>query len=71
MSRGASPPAQRLMLLLQMAVGEAAPMGPAADRAKSEALRLVRSDEVRADLAKAPERMGLVRDLIQKLSAAA
>ena len=59
------------MLLLQMAVGEAAPMGPAADRAKSEALRLVRSDDVRADLARTPERMGLVRDLIHKLSLAA
>ena len=71
LARGASPPAQRLMLLLQMAVGEAAPMGPAADRAKSEALRLVRSDDVRADLARTPERMGLVRDLIHKLSLAA
>ena len=71
LARGASPPGQRLMLLLQMAVGEAAPLGPAADRAKAEALKLVRMDEVRADLARAPERMAQVRDLIQKLSQAA
>lgn len=71
LSRGHGSPAQRLLLLLQMAVGESAPTGPAADRARQEALRMVRQDDTRADLARAPERMGQVRDLIQKLSHAA
>ena len=50
------------------AVGETAPLGPAADRARSEALKLVRQDDIRTELAKAPERMGQVRDLIQRLN---
>jgi hypothetical protein len=68
LSRANVPPVHRLLLLLRMAVGETAPLGPAADRARSEALKLVRQDDVRAELAKAPERMGQVRDLIQRLN---
>lgn len=68
LARGASPPGQRLLLLLQMAAGESAPLGPAAERARAEALRLVRLDDTRADLARVPERMGQIRDLMQKVS---
>ncbi len=68
LSRSNIPPAHRLLLLLRMAVGDTAPLGPAADRARSEALKLVRQDDVRAELAKTPERMGQVRDLIQQLN---
>ncbi len=65
LARGQGSPSQRLLLLLQMAVGDSAPIGPAADRARMEALRMVRMDDTRADLARAPERMAKVRDLIQ------
>ena len=68
LSKGPAALIDRLTLLLQMAVGDAAPLGPAADRAKAEALRLVRNDETRLELAKAPERMARVRGMIQQLT---
>ena len=71
LARANVPPVHRLLLLLRMAVGETAPHGPAADRARAEALKLVRQDDVRTELAKTPERMGQVRDLIQRLTAPA
>jgi hypothetical protein len=67
LAKGQGSPSQRLLLLLQMAVGDSAPIGPAADRARMEALRMVRMDDTRADLARAPERMAKVRDLIQQI----
>lgn len=71
LARAAAPPLHRLTLLLKIANGEAGPLGPAADRARMEALRLVRLDETRAELAKAPERMAQVKDLIQQAGMAA
>ena len=61
----------RLTLLLKLASGESAPLGPAADRAKTEALKLVRSDAARAELSSAPEQVEAVRDLIQQAGLAA
>jgi len=62
---------QRLTLLLKLASGEAAPLGPAADRAKQEALRLIRHDDTRAELARSPDQMAAVRDLINRSGLAA
>ena len=59
------------MVLLRMAIGETAPLGPTADRARAEALKLVRRDDTRAELARAPERMGQVRHLLQAMTTAA
>jgi hypothetical protein len=70
-ARAPGPALHRLTLLLRLASGEQAPLGPAADRARAEALKLVRLDETRAELAKAPEQMGQVRDLLQALGKAA
>ena len=61
----------RLTLLLKLASGESAPLGPAADRAKTEALKLVRSEAARAELSSAPEQVEAVRDLIQQAGLAA
>jgi hypothetical protein len=61
----------RLTLLLKLASGESAPLGPAADRAKAEALKLVRSDAARAELTETPEHVETVRDLIQQAGLAA
>jgi hypothetical protein len=66
-----APPAQKLLLLLKLAAGETAPVGPAADRARQEAMRLVRQDDTRAELAANPERMDQVRNLIHQLGMAA
>ncbi|KQW65896.1 hypothetical protein ASE17_13865 [Phenylobacterium sp. Root77] len=66
-----APPAQKLLLLLKLAAGETAPVGPAADRARQEAMRLVRQEDTRAELAANPERMDQVRNLIHQLGMAA
>jgi hypothetical protein len=66
-----APAVHRLTLLLKLASGETAPRGPAADRARAEALKLARHDDTRAELADAPELVDAVRDLIQQASRAA
>jgi hypothetical protein len=70
-ARANAPPLQRLTVLLRMAVGDSAPLGPAAQRARAEALRLVRTDETRSALAAQPEQVQQVRDLIQQAGLAA
>lgn len=55
------PAAQKLSVLLKMAIGESAPLGPISDKAKAEALRLLRSQEGRAVVQGQPE---VVRTLI-------
>ena len=69
--RAQAPFAQKLGILLKMAAGETAPPGPASDRAKAEALRLVRAPEAREQLAGAPEIMEQVRALVQRPDRAA
>lgn len=71
LSRANAPAIQRLTLLLKLACGETAPIGPAALRAKSEALKLAKNDEVRAELAEAPEQVSAVRQLIRQAGLAA
>ena len=63
--------ANRLTALLKMAAGETAPLGPVADRAKAEVLKMTRAPEVRAELAKAPEQLDAVRGLLQSAGLAA
>lgn len=71
LAKANAPPLQRLLLLLKLAAGEAAPHGPAAIRARNEAIRLFRLEETRTQLAAAPEQMAQVRDLIQQSGLAA
>jgi hypothetical protein len=66
-----APPVQRLTFLLRLASGETAPLGPAADRAKTEALRLVKDDALRDALSADPKQMDAVRDLLQQANLAA
>ncbi|QBX36820.1 hypothetical protein E4M02_04760 [Brevundimonas sp. S30B] len=62
---------QKLGALLRLASGEAAPLGPAADRAKAEALRLFRQPQTRADLTAAPEAIAPLKDLMRAAGLAA
>ena len=71
LARAQAPFAQRLGVLLKMANGETTPPGPACDRAKAEALRLVRAPEARAELAGSPEMLEQVRALVQQPDRAA
>jgi hypothetical protein len=66
-----APVAHRLTMLLKLAMGEAAPLGPAADRARGAALKLLRSDTTRAELAAAPAQLAQVREMIQAAGLAA
>jgi hypothetical protein len=70
-SKAKAPAIHRLTLLLRLAVGEAGPLGPAADRAKVEALRMLRSADTRAELAETPDDLARVRELIQAAGLAA
>ncbi len=70
-ARANAPVVNRLVLLLRLAAGETAPRGPAAIRARSEALKLFKLDATRAELAAAPEHMAQVRDLIHAAGMAA
>lgn len=71
LTKAPAPAGQKLLLLLRLATGETAPSGPAADRARQEAMRMVRLEETRAELAANPERMDQVRTLINQLGMAA
>jgi len=48
-----------------------APLGPAADRARAEALKLVRLPGARTALTEAPEQVEAVRSLLQQAGLAA
>ncbi|WP_288759594.1 hypothetical protein [uncultured Brevundimonas sp.] len=70
-ARAAVGPVQKLTALLRLAVGEAAPLGPAADRARTEAGRLLRAPATRAALDQAPEQVAALRGLMQSAGVAA
>ena len=54
-ARASAAVTQKLGVLLRMAAGETAPLGPAADRARTEALRMLRASEVKDALSVEPE----------------
>jgi hypothetical protein len=66
-----APVMHRLTLLLRLASGESAPTGPAADRAKAEAVKLMRAPQTRSELSEAPEGLEQVRTLLQTAGLAA
>ena len=70
-AKAKAPAFHRLSLLLKLAAGETAPLGPAADRAKFEALKLARSGDARQELARTPDHMEAIRNLLNQLGVAA
>jgi hypothetical protein len=66
-----APALHRLTSLLKMACGETAPLGPVADRARIEALKLARHDSTRAELSSSPDQVDAIRDLLQHAALAA
>ena len=60
------PRMHKLLSLLPLAAGETAPTGPAADRARAEALQLLRDRDLRSEIASSPDRMGGVIPLLQR-----
>ena len=62
--RSGAPPMQKLTVLLKLALGEAAPAGPAANKAKAAVLKLAKEPETRAELARAPQVLERLRPLM-------
>jgi hypothetical protein len=71
LSKAQAPAVKKLQVLLRLASGETAPLGPGADRAREEAMKLVRDDAVRAELVRDEAQMSAVRDLIRDAGLAA
>jgi len=71
LARSPAPLPQKLSVLLRLAAGETAPLGPAADRARAEAVKLFRAPESRAALSAAPESLAPLRGLMQAAGLAA
>ena len=69
--RATVPALSRLTALLKLACGEAGPLGPVADRARTEAMKLARADDTRAELTGAPDRVDAIRDLLKHAALAA
>ena len=69
--RASAPLPQKLTALLKLATGQTAPSGPAADRAKAEALKLLRTKDVRAALAASPDEIAPLKELMQAAGLAA
>jgi hypothetical protein len=62
--RSTAAPMQKLAVLLKLALGEVAPIGPAANKAKAAALKMAKDPEMRAELARAPEMVDRLRPLM-------
>jgi hypothetical protein len=71
MANADAPALNRLTVLLKLACGETAPLGPAADKARNEALKLARHEATRVELSEAPDRVDAIRDLLKHASLAA
>lgn len=71
LARSPAPLPQKLSVLLRMAAGDTAPPGPAADRAKVEAVKLVRAPQNRAALAASPETLAPLKGLMRAAGLAA
>lgn len=71
LARSPAPLPQKLAVLLRMAAGETAPPGPAADRAKAEAIKLFRAPGNRAALIAAPEKLAPLKGLMKAAGLAA
>ena len=69
--RASAPLPQKLTALLKLATRQTAPSGPAADRAKAEALKLLRTKDVRAALAASPDEIAPLKELMQAAGLAA
>lgn len=66
-----APVSRRLTFLLRLATGDSGPSGPVADKARAEAVRLLRAPEVRAELASRTESLDVMRSLLMEAGLAA
>ena len=62
--RAPAPLPHRLQLLAKLAMGEAGPTGPVAEKARNEALKLAKDPSSRDQLASSPQTIDLIRTLL-------
>jgi hypothetical protein len=62
--RAPAPLPHRLQLLAKLAMGEAGPTGPVADKARHEALKLAKDPASREQLQGSPQTMDLLKILL-------
>jgi hypothetical protein len=67
----ALPPVQKLQLLIRMAMGETAPIGPATERARLEAKRVMAQPETIHELSREPRMLHQVQTMMNALDRAA
>ena len=67
--RAPAPLPHRLQLLAKLAMGEAGPTGPVADKARFEALKLAKDPSSREQLASSPQTMDLIKSLLTRAAA--
>jgi hypothetical protein len=71
LARSHAPLLQKVRTLLRMAAGETAPIGPASEKAKLEALKLLRTPDFRTQMAASPETLPAIRNLLASAGLAA
>lgn len=64
-------PVQKLSLLLGLATGQTAPLGPLAEKAKIQAIRMLRDPEMRAGLSSQPAALTALKPMMQAAGLAA
>ena len=71
MVRAPVPVPQKLQVLLRLAAAETGPQGPVTERARAEALKLLRHPKVRAELGSTPAQLEPIRELMRTAGLAA
>jgi len=71
LARAPVPIHQKLSALLRLAAGETAPVGPATERAKAEAIKMFRAPEARASFGATPEALAPLKTLMRAAGLAA
>lgn len=70
LNKGLTPAVQKLQVLIRMAAGESAPPGPAAERARREANRVMTQPETTEELSREPKALHQIQTLIRALDKA-
>jgi hypothetical protein len=71
LARSSLPVMQKLQILLNLASGQSAPLGPVSEAAKGEAMKLLRNPDLRLGLVNNPEALAALRPMIKAAGLAA
>ena len=70
-ARSALPVMQKLQVLLNLAAGQSAPLGPVADGARAEVMKLLRNPELRQGILGNPQALSVLRPMMKAAGLAA